>query len=246
MSNFLTPKQAAEILDIHPETLRRWEQDGKINSTKTNGGHRRYLETDVLELKAAEPKEVQTVEQIHKGFVKDEIIIFLMITALLIVLISVYLFADSIGQLAPTAIMLLAIVFIGALVKTFFYRMHVMQANPAAKSSRFLYSLMGLQILIGITIFPMFAVTMNKSSEQGKQAITRMDQAFEANARNAVTNAKCEKSRVLIAKNNQKLDAKRQKGKKQIARLDTRLAVDHIEYYNKEISKYAATTNGMC
>lgn len=43
----LTPKQAAEILSVHPETLRRWEQEGKINSTKTAGGHRRFLESDV-------------------------------------------------------------------------------------------------------------------------------------------------------------------------------------------------------
>lgn len=42
MSNLLNIKEAAEYLHVHPDTLRRWERDGKITSIKTEGGHRRY------------------------------------------------------------------------------------------------------------------------------------------------------------------------------------------------------------
>lgn len=62
----LTPKQAAEELCIHPETLRRWEQDGKIKSTKTPGGHRRFLETEVQRIKT------QGASRINKAPVLDK------------------------------------------------------------------------------------------------------------------------------------------------------------------------------
>ena len=35
-------KQAARKLGVHPQTLRRWERDGKISVIRTQGGHRRY------------------------------------------------------------------------------------------------------------------------------------------------------------------------------------------------------------
>ncbi|MFP4655556.1 MAG: MerR family DNA-binding transcriptional regulator [Methanohalobium sp.] len=36
-------KQASEYLGVNPETLRRWEREGKINPERTEGGHRRYF-----------------------------------------------------------------------------------------------------------------------------------------------------------------------------------------------------------
>lgn len=38
----LSITEAADILSIHPSTLRAWEKDGKITPIKTSGGHRRY------------------------------------------------------------------------------------------------------------------------------------------------------------------------------------------------------------
>jgi len=47
-------KAAAEALGVREETLRRWEQAGKITSERTVGGHRRY---DLASLRAvAEPR----------------------------------------------------------------------------------------------------------------------------------------------------------------------------------------------
>ena len=42
-------KAAAEALGVREETLRRWEQAGKITSERTVGGHRRY---DLAQLRA--------------------------------------------------------------------------------------------------------------------------------------------------------------------------------------------------
>ena len=38
----LTIKQASELIGVDRVTLRRWEKAGKIKSTRTEGGHRRY------------------------------------------------------------------------------------------------------------------------------------------------------------------------------------------------------------
>jgi excisionase family DNA binding protein len=43
-------KQACEILNVTPTTLRNWEKSGKITSYKTTGNHRRYNIEDINEL----------------------------------------------------------------------------------------------------------------------------------------------------------------------------------------------------
>lgn len=48
MDKWLSPREAAEILGINPDTLRRWERDGLIESERTPGGQRRYREKDAL------------------------------------------------------------------------------------------------------------------------------------------------------------------------------------------------------
>lgn len=50
MSKSLSPRDAAEALGISPDTLRRWERGGLIESNRTPGGQRRYDESDVLAL----------------------------------------------------------------------------------------------------------------------------------------------------------------------------------------------------
>lgn len=34
--------QAAKLLGVHPNTLRRWDNEGKLNPARTLGGARRY------------------------------------------------------------------------------------------------------------------------------------------------------------------------------------------------------------
>ena len=49
MSNLLNIKEAAAYLNVHPDTLRRWDEKGKLNSLTTEGGHRRYTQEQVDE-----------------------------------------------------------------------------------------------------------------------------------------------------------------------------------------------------
>lgn len=42
-----TIKEASDILGVSISTLRRWEKEGKITSSKTSGGHRRYSIEDL-------------------------------------------------------------------------------------------------------------------------------------------------------------------------------------------------------
>jgi excisionase family DNA binding protein len=46
----LTTSAAAELLGVHPSTVKRWSDDGTIPSRKTEGGHRRIHLTDILKV----------------------------------------------------------------------------------------------------------------------------------------------------------------------------------------------------
>ena len=48
MSNLIGVKEAAELLGVSTKTIRRWEESGKICSTRTEGGHRRFNVSDLL------------------------------------------------------------------------------------------------------------------------------------------------------------------------------------------------------
>lgn len=47
MSKLLTIQRTSEIIGVTKKTLRIWDNEGKLKSVKTVGGHRRYREEDV-------------------------------------------------------------------------------------------------------------------------------------------------------------------------------------------------------
>ena len=47
MSNLLTITEASKYLNVHTDTMRRWDRDGILVALKTNGGHRRYRKEDL-------------------------------------------------------------------------------------------------------------------------------------------------------------------------------------------------------
>lgn len=48
LPKLLTIRQAAEILNVHVETLRRWDKSGKLKATRINErGDRRYDPRDL-------------------------------------------------------------------------------------------------------------------------------------------------------------------------------------------------------
>jgi excisionase family DNA binding protein len=54
--NWLSLTKAAKLIGIHPSTLRRWSDDGRIPTSRTEGGHRRF-ERSVIEQYIAEQEE---------------------------------------------------------------------------------------------------------------------------------------------------------------------------------------------
>lgn len=51
----LTVADAAELLRVHPDTIRRWAEAGDLHSWRTPGGQRRFRRSDVMALLPAEP-----------------------------------------------------------------------------------------------------------------------------------------------------------------------------------------------
>ena len=48
LPKLLTIRQAAEMLNVHTETLRRWDRQGKLTAIRVNErGDRRYRQEDI-------------------------------------------------------------------------------------------------------------------------------------------------------------------------------------------------------
>jgi excisionase family DNA binding protein len=56
----LTPAEVASLFRVDPKTVTRWAKLGKLSSTRTLGGHRRFDEVEVMELLAASRVPHQT------------------------------------------------------------------------------------------------------------------------------------------------------------------------------------------
>jgi len=48
MSNLLSVTEAAQLLGVSTKTIRRWENDGRLKSIRTQGNHRRFSVSDLL------------------------------------------------------------------------------------------------------------------------------------------------------------------------------------------------------
>jgi predicted site-specific integrase-resolvase len=60
--NYKTSKQAAEELNVHPNTLRRWDREGKIDTIVSDGGHRRY---NITKFKETHHNLLKTRERVN-------------------------------------------------------------------------------------------------------------------------------------------------------------------------------------
>lgn len=61
MDKLLTIKQVSETLNVSQETLRIWDRDGKLPSVRSQGGHRRWRESDILTYMGSETEKEEVV-----------------------------------------------------------------------------------------------------------------------------------------------------------------------------------------
>lgn len=66
-SEWVSLRQAAELLGVHPATVRNWADKGDMPSRRTPGGHRRFRKADLLQYAATQgelqPLELQVIIQ---------------------------------------------------------------------------------------------------------------------------------------------------------------------------------------
>lgn len=60
----LSLKETAELLKVHPDTLRLWDNKGTLKAIRTRGGHRRYKESDVMSFMQEEIQEKPQTEAV--------------------------------------------------------------------------------------------------------------------------------------------------------------------------------------
>ena len=65
MENWLTLRQAANQLNVHPTTLRRWAESGDILYMRTPGGHRRFSDKDVQRF-AMDRRRLKSVSELEQ------------------------------------------------------------------------------------------------------------------------------------------------------------------------------------
>ena len=61
-SELIVISDAARIMGVSKDTIRRWEKLGKITSERTNGGHRRYHLSDLKLSTRARPQKKEGVK----------------------------------------------------------------------------------------------------------------------------------------------------------------------------------------
>ncbi|MDH3943480.1 MAG: helix-turn-helix domain-containing protein [Anaerolineae bacterium] len=76
-TKWLSLSEAAEVLGVHPSTVRNWADQGKLPVHRTQGGHRRFLQSE-LELwnqsqRANRPDEATVVVQNALGYTRLQI-----------------------------------------------------------------------------------------------------------------------------------------------------------------------------
>lgn len=63
MDKLLTLKETEQLLNVSKSTLQRWDNSGKLIALRTEGGHRRYKQSDIEQLIGENKKEDTKQEQ---------------------------------------------------------------------------------------------------------------------------------------------------------------------------------------
>ncbi len=69
-SHWLSLSETANLLGIHPSTLRRWSDEGHVKYSRTPGGHRRFSKNDIQSF-IKDQEQPQRTDETSNAFVKD-------------------------------------------------------------------------------------------------------------------------------------------------------------------------------
>jgi excisionase family DNA binding protein len=76
-SDWISLRHAADILGVHPATVRNWADRGELASRRTPGGHRRFRKSDLMQYAEKQgelqPVEVQIILQNALGQTRMEV-----------------------------------------------------------------------------------------------------------------------------------------------------------------------------
>lgn len=76
-SEWISLRQAADLLGVHPATVRTWADKGDLPSRRTPGGHRRFRRADLTRYAEAQgelqPLEVQVIIQNALGQTRQQV-----------------------------------------------------------------------------------------------------------------------------------------------------------------------------
>jgi excisionase family DNA binding protein len=61
-SEWVSLRHAADILGVHPATVRNWADKGDLPTRRTPGGHRRFRRSDLLRLAESNTEDTQTTQ----------------------------------------------------------------------------------------------------------------------------------------------------------------------------------------
>jgi excisionase family DNA binding protein len=61
-SEWVSLRHAADILGVHPATVRNWADKGELPTRRTPGGHRRFRRSDLLGLAESNTEDTQTAQ----------------------------------------------------------------------------------------------------------------------------------------------------------------------------------------
>jgi putative resolvase len=77
MHKLVAISEAANALGVHPDTLRRWEKDGKIKPHRTSGGLRRYdladLRPDLIHAASTSPRKTVAYARVSSHDQKEDL-----------------------------------------------------------------------------------------------------------------------------------------------------------------------------
>ncbi|MFQ3566259.1 MAG: helix-turn-helix domain-containing protein [Aggregatilineales bacterium] len=77
-SEWVSLRQAAEMLGVHPATVRNWADRGDLHARRTPGGHRRFRKSELLQYAEAQgelqPLEVQVIIQNALGQTRLQVV----------------------------------------------------------------------------------------------------------------------------------------------------------------------------